>query len=100
MSKLDQTDYGKCALATLLAVHSCTDPEVAIDLINETQSVINDFLDGHTHGYETLEDILIDYTGMTQEWLWLFITESHLSLLKRTAEHLVYRRGSRKDDNT
>ena len=98
MSKLDQTDYGKCALASLFAVHLSVDPETALDCIEETQSVIDDFLNGNTHGYETLEDILIEYMGMTQEWLWLFVTESHLSLLKRTAEHLVYRRGSRKDD--
>lgn len=72
MEKIREQHAAKVAIAELLSVHIGIDLVSAIDIVNNCQLVVNDFLSGVATEYNTIGEVLKDYLGLTAEYEWVF----------------------------
>lgn len=72
MEKITEQHAAKVAIAELLSVSIGIDLVSAIDIVNNCQLVVNDFLSGVATEYNTIGEVLKDYLGLTAEYEWVF----------------------------
>ena len=64
-------ESAKTMIATLVAINLGLFFPEAMDIVDECQLAINEHIAGNTD-YKSINDILIDYLGITDTYEWVF----------------------------